>query len=146
MFSSCVCHADADTSCERVQSIDCCVLVLTQSALQVAVCPDGQARGYTYCIPSEDRLEAGLLTRSFMETRMVIGMAGRRAPAHVCAKHDVVRVMCMCTVSLNGYAVLGGAMLAPSALPRHGAVLRMHQCQNRAMLLLTSPCKAAWLS
>ena len=47
--------------------------------MQVEVCPGGQARGYTYCIPSEDRLEAGLLTRSFMETRMVVGMAGRRA-------------------------------------------------------------------
>ena len=33
--------------------------------------------GYTYFIPSEERLESKILTRGFMETRMVVALAGR---------------------------------------------------------------------
>ena len=69
----------------------CCPAINRVSARQVAVCPGGQARGYTYCIPSEDRLEAGLLTRSFMETRLTVAMAGRCA---LTVRHNFALISC----------------------------------------------------
>ena len=38
--------------------------------------------GYTYFIPSEEHLESRVTTRSFMEARMVVALAGRRAPSY----------------------------------------------------------------
>ncbi|KAK9813430.1 hypothetical protein WJX73_008508 [Symbiochloris irregularis] len=46
---------------------------------KVSVCPGGRPSGYTYFIPSEERLESKILTRGFMETRMVVALAGRCA-------------------------------------------------------------------
>ena len=45
--------------------------------VQVSVCPGGRPTGYTYFIPSEERLESRILTRGFMESRMVVALAGR---------------------------------------------------------------------
>ena len=44
---------------------------------QVSVCPGGLASGYTYFIPQEEHLESHVVTRGYLEGRMVVGMAGR---------------------------------------------------------------------
>lgn len=46
---------------------------------RVSVCPSGLATGYTYFLPSEERLESRVTTRSFMESRIVVALAGRCA-------------------------------------------------------------------
>ena len=49
----------------------------TGVCMQVSVCPGGRPTGYTYFIPSEERLESRILTRGFMESRLVVSLAGR---------------------------------------------------------------------
>ncbi|KAK9810298.1 hypothetical protein WJX72_008286 [[Myrmecia] bisecta] len=44
---------------------------------KVAVCPGGKPSGYTYFIPQEEHLESRVVTRGYMESKMVVGMAGR---------------------------------------------------------------------
>lgn len=46
---------------------------------RVSVCPGGLAIGYTYFLPSEERLESRITTRAYMESRMVVALAGRCA-------------------------------------------------------------------
>lgn len=46
---------------------------------RVSVCPGGLATGYTYFLPQEERLESRILTRGYMEAKMVVAMAGRCA-------------------------------------------------------------------
>ena len=46
---------------------------------RVSVCPGGMATGYTYFLPMEERLESRVTTRSYMESRMVVALAGRCA-------------------------------------------------------------------
>ena len=53
-------------------------------AAQVSVCPGGVPTGYTYFIPQEEMLESRVVTRGYMEARMVVALAGRcelRRPA-----------------------------------------------------------------
>ena len=52
-----------------------CILMV--GGVQVSVCPGGLASGYTYFIPQEEHLEAQVVTRGYLEGRMVVGMAGR---------------------------------------------------------------------
>ena len=44
---------------------------------QVSVCPGGVPTGYTYFIPQEEHLESRVVTRAYMESRMVVHIAGR---------------------------------------------------------------------
>lgn len=46
---------------------------------RVSVCPGGLATGYTYFLPMEERLESRVTTRGYMESRMVVALAGRCA-------------------------------------------------------------------
>jgi len=46
---------------------------------RVSVCPGGIATGYTYFLPMEERLESRITTRAYMESRMVVALAGRCA-------------------------------------------------------------------
>jgi cell division protease FtsH len=46
---------------------------------RVSVCPGGLATGYTYFLPQEERLESRVVTRGYMESRMVVALAGRCA-------------------------------------------------------------------
>lgn len=48
-------------------------------AAQVSVCPGGVPTGYTYFIPQEEMLESRVMTRGYMESRMVVSLAGRCA-------------------------------------------------------------------
>ena len=60
----------------------------TADLAQVSVCPGGVPTGYTYFIPQEEHLESRVVTRAYMESRMVVGMAGRCGgpnPPAVCA-------------------------------------------------------------
>ena len=43
------------------------------------MCPGGVPTGYTYFIPQEELLESRVMTRGYMESRMVVLLAGRCA-------------------------------------------------------------------
>ena len=43
----------------------------------MAVCPDSTPDGFTFMVPREDALEAEVVTRAYMEAKLVCGMAGR---------------------------------------------------------------------
>lgn len=43
------------------------------------MCPGGVPTGYTYFIPQEEMLESRVVTRGYMESRMVVSLAGRCA-------------------------------------------------------------------
>ena len=43
------------------------------------MCPGGVPTGYTYFIPQEELLESRVMTRGYMESRMVVSLAGRCA-------------------------------------------------------------------
>ena len=45
----------------------------------MSVCPGGAPTGYTYFIPQQELLESRVMTRGYMESRMVVLMAGRCA-------------------------------------------------------------------
>ncbi|GAB4815168.1 hypothetical protein N2152v2_002214 [Parachlorella kessleri] len=46
---------------------------------RVSACPQGMATGYTYFLPKEEMLESRIVTRGYMEARMVVALAGRCA-------------------------------------------------------------------
>jgi cell division protease FtsH len=46
---------------------------------RVSVCPGGLATGHTYFLPMEERLESRVTTRAYLESRMVVAIAGRCA-------------------------------------------------------------------
>ena len=50
---------------------------MIEVSVQVSVCPGGVASGYTYFIPQEEHLESSVVTRGYMEARLVVGLAGR---------------------------------------------------------------------
>lgn len=47
--------------------------------VQVSACEGNIPSGFTYLIPSEERLEAKIITRGYMESKLVVCMAGRCA-------------------------------------------------------------------
>jgi len=46
---------------------------------KVSICPGGVPTSYTYFIPSEEFLETKIMTRAYMESRLVVLLAGRVA-------------------------------------------------------------------
>ena len=70
---SCLClhleHQHA-ASAEPVHSQPRCVM-------QVSACEGNVPSGFTYLIPSEERLEAKIITRGYLESKLVVCMAGR---------------------------------------------------------------------
>ena len=52
-------------------------MAISGDGLQVSVCPGGVPTGYTYFIPQEEHLESRVVTRSYMEAKMVVAMSGR---------------------------------------------------------------------
>lgn len=55
------------------------VTPLYDEVSKVSVCVGGAASGYTYFIPQESQLESGVLTRGYLESRLVVSLAGRCA-------------------------------------------------------------------
>ena len=47
--------------------------------MQVSACEGNVPSGFTYLIPSEERLEAKIITRGYLESKLVVCMAGRLA-------------------------------------------------------------------
>ncbi|DBA75980.1 TPA: hypothetical protein ACH3X2_008914 [Trebouxia sp. C0005] len=56
---------------------------------KVSVCPGGLASGYTYFIPQEEHLESQVVTRGYLEGRMVVGLAGRCAEKLILGEGNV---------------------------------------------------------
>lgn len=46
---------------------------------KVTLCPGGAATAFTYFVPSEEHIESGVVSRGYMEARLVVAMAGRCA-------------------------------------------------------------------
>ncbi|KAL4452773.1 hypothetical protein ABPG75_008435 [Micractinium tetrahymenae] len=56
---------------------------------RVSVCPGGVATGYTYFLPLEETLESRIITKGYMEAKMVVAMAGRCAERLVLGEGNV---------------------------------------------------------
>ena len=65
--------------------------------LQVSICPGGVPTGYTYFIPQEEHLESRVVTRAYMEAKMVVAMSGRSALTHPCPAPTSVTAQ-LCTI------------------------------------------------
>lgn len=46
---------------------------------KISIIPRGQAGGLTFFAPSEERLESGLYSRSYLENQMAVALGGRVA-------------------------------------------------------------------
>ena len=46
---------------------------------KISIIPRGQAGGLTFFAPSEERLESGLYSRSYLENQMAVALGGRLA-------------------------------------------------------------------
>ncbi|KAI3432765.1 hypothetical protein D9Q98_004305 [Chlorella vulgaris] len=46
---------------------------------RVSVCPAGSNNGFTYFLPREETLESRVVTKGYMESKMVVALAGRSA-------------------------------------------------------------------
>ena len=44
---------------------------------KISIIPRGQAGGLTFFAPSEERLESGLYSRSYLENQMAVALGGR---------------------------------------------------------------------
>ena len=56
---------------------------------RVSVCPNGLATGHTYFLPMEERLESRVTTRAYLESRMVVAIAGRCAEQLVLGEANI---------------------------------------------------------
>jgi cell division protease FtsH len=56
---------------------------------RVSVCPAGLATGHTYFLPMEERLESRVTTRAYLESRMVVAIAGRCAEQLVLGEANI---------------------------------------------------------
>lgn len=56
---------------------------------RVSACPGGLATGYTYFLPMEERLESRVTTRAYLESRMVVAIAGRCAEQLVLGEANI---------------------------------------------------------
>ena len=51
---------------------------------KISIIPRGQAGGLTFFAPSEERLESGLYSRSYLENQMAVALGGRSVDHCVC--------------------------------------------------------------
>jgi cell division protease FtsH len=56
---------------------------------KISIVPRGQAGGLTFFAPSEERLESGLYTRSYLENQMAVALGGRVAEELIYGEDDV---------------------------------------------------------
>ena len=61
---------------------------------KISIIPRGQAGGLTFFAPSEERLESGLYSRSYLENQMAVALGGR------CA---VIFCYCRCITQFINY-------------------------------------------
>ena len=50
---------------------------------KISIIPRGQAGGLTFFAPSEERLESGLYSRSYLENQMAVALGGRSVPRKI---------------------------------------------------------------
>lgn len=56
---------------------------------KISIIPRGQAGGLTFFAPSEERLESGLYSRSYLENQMAVALGGRVAEEVIFGKENV---------------------------------------------------------
>ena len=56
---------------------------------KISIVPRGQAGGLTFFAPSEERLESGLYTRSYLENQMAVALGGRVAEELIFGENEV---------------------------------------------------------
>lgn len=56
---------------------------------KISIVPRGQAGGLTFFAPSEERLESGLYSRSYLENQMAVALGGRVAEELIFGEDDV---------------------------------------------------------
>ena len=56
---------------------------------KISIIPRGQAGGLTFFAPSEERLESGLYSRSYLENQMAVALGGR------CSFHENFVYVCI---------------------------------------------------
>ena len=56
---------------------------------KISIVPRGAAGGLTFFAPSEERLESGLYSRSYLENQMAVAMGGRVAEELIFGPDDV---------------------------------------------------------
>merc|ERR1712078_184981 len=59
------------------------------SVTKISIVPRGAAGGLTFFAPSEERLESGLYSRSYLENQMAVAMGGRIAEELIFGAEDV---------------------------------------------------------
>ena len=84
------------------------------------MCPGGLATGYTYFLPLEETLESRVVTRGYMEAKMVVAMAGRCAERLVLGEAGVSTAGASDLEAANGIARGDGVpvRVQPAAGPR----------------------------
>jgi cell division protease FtsH len=56
---------------------------------KISIIPRGQAGGLTWFTPSEDRMESGLLSRSYLQNQMAVALGGRIAEEIIFGEEEV---------------------------------------------------------
>ena len=56
---------------------------------KISIVPRGAAGGLTFFAPSEERLESGLYSRSYLENQMAVALGGRVAEELIFGEDDV---------------------------------------------------------
>lgn len=56
---------------------------------KISIVPRGAAGGLTFFAPSEERLESGLYSRSYLENQMAVALGGRVAEELIFGEEDV---------------------------------------------------------
>jgi len=56
---------------------------------KISIVPRGNAGGLTFFAPSEERLESGLYTRSYLENQMAVALGGRVAEELIYGEDEV---------------------------------------------------------
>ncbi len=76
---------------------------------KISIVPRGNAGGLTFFAPSEERLESGLYSRSYLENQMAVAMGGRVAEELIFGPDDVTtgasgdfQQVCICWLSFAG--------------------------------------------
>lgn len=60
------------------------------SVAKISIVPRGGAGGLTFFAPSEERLESGLYSRSYLENQMAVALGGRYTVLHrFCEAHHL---------------------------------------------------------
>ena len=79
---------------------------------KISIVPRGNAGGLTFFAPSEERLESGLYSRSYLENQMSVAMGGRVAEELIFGEDDVTTGASGDFMQVGKWAVQEHAMLA----------------------------------